>query len=345
MTLKIAVSGINATDNPGPGLAVARSLKESDHNIQIIGLSYDLHDPGNYLDFVIDHSFILPYPNKGWESMKNKLLQIQQQVGLDAIIPNLDAELPLFIKYQNELKNLGIHTFLPSEAQFQLRTKEHLDQLADDLDILHPPTKTVTSIQQLQDALLEFNPPVMVKGNYYKAYIARNEPEAIHHFTKISEEWGFPILVQKLVSGDELNVVGVGDGEGNNLGLVAIKKLATTHLGKIWNGVTINASPLLQAAERFIQQTRWRGPFELECIVNDNKVYLIEINPRFPAWTYFATGVGINLPERVMNRSLGRACETTTDYPAGKLFVRYTYEHICDINQLSSLATTGARHG
>lgn len=63
--LKIAVSGINATDNPGPGTPVAKSLQKAEFDCQVIGLSYDVGDPGNYLEGYIDRSYILPYPSKG----------------------------------------------------------------------------------------------------------------------------------------------------------------------------------------------------------------------------------------------------------------------------------------
>ena len=48
------------------------------------------------------------------------------------------------------------------------------------------------------------------------------------------------------------------------------------------------------------RQSQWRGPFELECMAGDDHVHLIEINPRFPAWVYLATGVGLNLPSRLL---------------------------------------------
>ena len=43
--MKIAVSGLNNTDNPAPGIPVAKSL-QGKH--KIIGLSYDANEPGNY---------------------------------------------------------------------------------------------------------------------------------------------------------------------------------------------------------------------------------------------------------------------------------------------------------
>ena len=339
--LNIALSGINDTDNPGPGVGVARSLKEANPSTKTIGLSYDIQDPGNYMGFVINKSFILPYPNKGWDAIFSHLLKIKQKVGLDLVIPNLDAELPLYIKHQETLAEQGIKTFLPTQKQFDLRAKEHLKPLSQSLDILYPETFKTTNVDELTEALKKVDFPAVVKGNYYKAYIVYNISEAIHRFTEIANEWGYPVLVQEMVSGDELNVVGVGDGEGGTLGLVAAKKMTTTAMGKFWNGVSINHEALMEVAEKFVKQTSWRGPFELECMVNGNDIYMIEINPRFPAWVYFATGLGINLPQRLVDFTMGKEVNRKSEYTAGKMMIRYTYETIADVSQLSYLATQG----
>ncbi|MCF6201058.1 MAG: carboxylate--amine ligase, partial [Hydrogenimonas sp.] len=243
----IAVSGINDTDNPGPGIGVARSLKEFDPSIKTVGLSYDVQDPGNYMDFVIDKSYLLTYPSKGWEPIYSRLLHIKTTYGLDAVIPTLDAELPQYIKYQEDLAKAGIKTFLPSLEQFELRSKENLKEVSETIGIVYPKTEKVFNVDQLTQAVKEIGTPCIVKGNYYKAYRARSIPEAIYYFLEISREWGFPILVQEVVKGEEMNVIGAGDGEGGLLGLVAIKKMTTTALGKIWNGVTIRHESLLRA--------------------------------------------------------------------------------------------------
>src|SRR4051812_19777884 len=104
--LKIGISGINATDNPGPGVAAARSLKESDPEISLYGLSYDVHDPGNYLTELFTNSFLMPFPSKGWVPYMTALREIQSKCGLNAFIPCLDAELPLLIRNQNELDQM-----------------------------------------------------------------------------------------------------------------------------------------------------------------------------------------------------------------------------------------------
>ena len=341
----IGVTGINAIDNPGPGTGVARSLREdTSFPMQIVGLAYDALEPGLYMDWLFDRRYIMPYPSADPEVIIDRLLQIKKQFGLDCIIPNFDVELPLYIRCSQTLQNLGIHTYLPTKAQFAFRNKANLVEAAKNWGVSTPQTITVTSLSELQEAISDIGFPLMIKGPYYKAYRVSSREEAIQRFHQLAAEWGYPIILQEIVSGVELNLVGVGNGEGNHFGMVAIKKMSVTDLGKIWSGVTIHHPGLMKAAEAFLQHTRWKGAFELECIAaDDGTIYLIEINPRFPAWTYFATGVGINLPSRLVQAALGLDLPDLEAYSPGKLFMRYTYEIVTDATPLQALVTLGER--
>ncbi len=338
----VGISALNAGDNPGPGVGVARSLKEcSDLDVQVIGLAYDAMEPGIYLDWLVDRTYILPYPSKGSDEFLGRLQYIRESSGLDWIVPNLDAELPLYIKYQDELKAMGIRTFLPTMTQFKLRGKDRLAEMAESLSIEIPQTMVVGSQADLAAAVEQIGAPVMVKGAFYEAYCAHTMAEAAGYYHKIVAKWGYPVIVQGLVRGDELNLIGVGDGKGGSLGMVCIKKTSVTSLGKVWSAVTVKNQRMLEAAERFLEKSQWRGPFELECIVNRDAVNLIEINPRFPAWLYFATGVGINLPARLLKHAMQMPHEVDSEYPSGKLFMRYTNELVTDMDLFRSIMTQG----
>ncbi len=340
--LVVAVSGINAVDNPGPGLGVVRSLKEApDMHVKAIGLAYDAMEPGIYLDWLVDKSFIMPYPSSAEEDYLARLFYIQDVTGLEVVVPTLDAELPIFIKGAENLAQRGLKTFLPTWEQFEMRSKQRLLDLAPKLGLAIPPTEQVSSYQDLIKALDRIGFPAMIKGLFYKAYRVHTFAEAEGAFHKIVEEWGYPVLVQKVVQGEEVNVVGVGDGEGGSLGMMAIKKLWITSLGKIWTGVTIKNEALLQATEKFLAEFGWRGAFELECIASEDRIYLIEINPRFPAWIYFATGAGINLPARLVQAALGQPVDRNSDYEPGRLYIRYTYDLVTDMETFQHVVTRG----
>ncbi len=334
--MKVAVSGLNNTDNPAPGIPVIKSIAEKNTTI---GLSYDPNEPGNFMG-MCDKTYLMPYPSLGFDELKDRLEYIQKNEGLDAIIPNLDAELPLYIKYQDEIEAMGIKLCLPSLENFELRNKNKLDSLSKKLEMTYPKTYEISTVKELQEITQSSHFPLMVKGNYYKAYMAHNLDSAIDYFYKISNEWGFPVLIQEVVSGEELNLVGVGDGKGELKGAVTIKKLTTTDIGKIWTGVTIKNDKMMKIAQDFVKQTGWKGPFELECIVNMGNVYMIEINPRFPAWVYFATEIGVNLPQMVVDIMEEKEFEPQLDYPHNKMYVRYTGEFVTDFTDYMKLLST-----
>lgn len=333
----IGISGINATDNPGPGVPVAKCLRAAGRTEKLIGIGYEPHDPGHYLRQYLDDSALMTFPGQGWEAYRTRLYSLRDRFGLGAIIPCLDAELPLFIRFQDELAREGLRTFLPTEAQFKLRNKEHLAALAPKIGARHPRTHVVHSIAELDAAWRVCAKPAFIKGPYYKAYRVHTWEDAAYHLGELVNEWGWPILLQEAVTGEELNVVGVGDGHGGHFGLVAIKKLTTTHLGKIWSGVTIVHDALMRVCEAFIRTTGWRGPFELECIANGDDIVLIEINPRFPAWVGFSAGVGVNLPERLVRHLHGESVARDSDYAAGRLFMRYTDEVVTDLSHFQKI--------
>jgi len=340
--LKVGVSGINAVDNPGPGVGVAKSLKEWNRDISIVGLAYDAMEPGVYMKWLIEKSYLMPYPSQGADAFIDRLLYIKSSYGLDAVIPTLDAELPIYIEYADRLKELGIANFLPTKEQFRLRSKERLKEVADRIGVKAPRTFTVVDYKGLQEALSEVGYPAMVKGLFYKAYKVYNYQEAVEKFNLIVAEWGYPVLVQQVVSGEELNLVGVGDGEGGHFGFLNIKKLWITQLGKIWTGVTIKNPKMLEAAENFVKEFKWRGAFELECIYTpEGDIYLIEINPRFPAWVYFSTGAGINLPARLLQAALGEEPSRDWNYEVGKLYVRFTDDFVTDMGLFQKISTHG----
>ena len=66
---------------------------------------------------------------------------------------------------------------------------------------------------------------------------------------------------------------------------------------------------LTTALERaFVAATAWTGGGEIELIRDaTGRLWLMEINPRFPAWIFGATLAGVNLPALLVAAELGVA--------------------------------------
>ncbi|THB65664.1 MAG: ATP-grasp domain-containing protein [Gammaproteobacteria bacterium] len=346
----IAITGMNAKpDNPGPGMAVARCIKESaELKAKIIGLSYDVLDPGMYRSEYADASYLIPYPSSGEDALCSRLEQISALEKIDILIPCLDAELKTIARIKPRLEALGIKVLSPNEEQIDLRAKDNLPRLAQMAGIKTPAVTKITSADFFHTCHKHgWGFPMVVKGVFYDAYIAHSPAEAVGAFHKIALEWGYPILVQEFISGEEVNLTALGDGKGNMLGAVMMKKRAITDKGKAWAGISIADKRLENAASKIVEASNWQGALEVEVMVDkNNNYYLIEINPRFPAWIYLSRGVGRNLPELLVNLVLNEEYEdkTTTnysDYKSGVLFIRYAEELILDLEKFESMIMHG----
>jgi carbamoyl-phosphate synthase large subunit len=339
----VAVTGLNNTDNPGPGVPVIRGIRDSvKFDVRIIGLAYENLEPGIYMKNIVDKVYQIPYPSTGSDALMNRLAYIHRIENINVLIPNFDAELYTFMKSADQLKKMGIHTYLPTIKQFEERHKEVLPEFGKKYGFSIPFSKAISGAIDVNNLHFEFDYPLLVKGKYYDAYLAYNASQVIEHFNKISAKWGVPIIIQEFIRGTEVNVVALGDGKGNTIGAVPMRKQFITDKGKAWSGITITDENLLNMTKDLIKKTKWRGGMELEIIkTNNNKYYIIEINPRIPAWVYLAVAAGQNIPEALVELALGHVVNPFKTYEPGKMFIRYSYDLIGDISQFEKLSITG----
>jgi carbamoyl-phosphate synthase large subunit len=341
--LTVAVTGLNATDNPGPGVGVLRSLRAAeDARYRLVGLAYDALDPGVYAPELAEAVFLIPYPSQGIDAFLARMADIQSRVPLDVVIPTLDAELPSFIEAQARLRELGIRCLLPTREQLDGRAKTRLAELGRKAGLRVPREKILASPAALDHALADLPYPFFVKGPFYGATLARTPAQALAAYHHALATWGPPIVAQEFVEGEEYNVIALGDGQGGLVGAVPMKKMLLTDKGKGWAGITIKDPALVDLANRFMDATHWAGGCEIEVIRDRQGIHhVIEINPRFPAWVHLATAAGLNLPHRLAQLALGQRVLPQTDYRVGTMFVRIALDQIVAFSDFQQFVTLG----
>ncbi len=342
-TIVIAVTGLNAIDSPGPGVAVIRAIRDGyDQPVRIIGLAYESLEPGIYMNDMCDKTYQISYPAAGSEVLYNAIKYIHDQEQIDVIIPNFDAELYNFISIAPRLKALGIHSFLPSFEMFDARDKLNLFAFGQQHNFLVPKDKVIYTVNELYSIGEEFGYPLVVKGKYYDAVVAYTLEQAQKAFYKISAKWGLPIIVQQFINGTEVNIAALGDGEGNATSIIPMRKLYITDKGKAWAGITLEDDALIDLAKHFVAVTKWRGGLEIEIMKTaTDELYIMEINPRFPAWIYLSAGAGQNQPAALVKMALGEKVEPFTTYDVGKLFIRYSWDLIVDVSRFQQFSAFG----
>ena len=113
--------------------------------------------------------------------------------------------------------------------------------------------------------------------------------------------------------------------------------------GKGYGGVTIHDPELSGQCERLIRHLKWAGPFELEFLreASTGDFYLLEMNPRFPAWADVPALLGLNMAELVVRQAEGEAVAPLGGCPAGQFFLRHNVDLIGSVHDLGQLMSMG----
>jgi carbamoyl-phosphate synthase large subunit len=340
----VAITGLNAADNPSPGLTVARSLLALPQRPRLIGLTHEVLATGAYVDETWDEVRMLPFPSREEGGYAEALIEQCRAAGADCLIPTLDIELPIVSRLQERLAAAGIATLVPPPEALAAAAKPKLPALAEHGFRL-PSTTSVAGHGDVARAVEELGTPCVFKGPMADAKIVRTEEEARVAAGRLAATWGFPLIAQSFVEGEELGIAAVADRRHRIVGCVAVRKEIRSPNGNTWGGSSVVDRVLWSLAERFAEALQWVGPFELEVIRHPRRgPHLLEANPRFPAWVYLSAGAGANLPEAAVRLARGERVPTLSTR-AGAFYVRMAWDAISSVDRMASLAVEGKVSG
>lgn len=340
----LAVTGLISMDNPSPGLAIVKCLKDSGQfQGRCIGLAFDVLSTGIFAQGLLDEVYLIPPPAEGENPLLERLKEIVRKTCIDVIIPTLDAEMVIYARAKEKLRALGIRLHIPEERQIKVRSKIALPEFAQKHGFNIPKTVTLNSKGQLPTAIDDLGLPLVLKGPFLGCHIANTPEEAEVYFDRLVNSWGFPLLAQKHIVGEEYNIAALTDGERELIGAVMMKKIGITGKGKAWAGVTVIDQDFLNLGKKILAKLEWVGPIELEFIkgASSRKFYLVEVNSRFPSWIYLAARAGQNLPLAAFQLAMGRPTKTMPPYQTGVVFYRSTQEYIASFDLLKKITIHG----
>lgn len=338
----IAVTGLGRGESPQPGSAIIRSLRRRWPQLRIAGLAYDALESGIYAEDRPEVSFTMPYPSCGGRILLTRIDEIRSEFPFTVFIPTLDAELEPLLSIRDALEERGVKTLLPDNKALRARRKQDLPRLAQQAGVAVPLTMVAYDAAEARRCTSLLGGAAMVKGALYEATRAHSPEAAEYQAAHLLAEWGCPVLVQEIVEGIELDVLAVGDGRGGALGSCPIRKLVVSSMGKGYAGMTIVDEPLAEAVVALIGVLKWRGPVEFEFMRGlDGRYYLIEINPRFPAWADFPSALDCNLAAAALEQLLEWPIRPLPQLPAGKVFIRHSHDVVCDAEDFHVMAAEG----
>ena len=119
---------------------------------------------------------------------------------------------------------------LPRRQQLRRRDKDRLPALAAAAGVATPPVQCLGDERFFDHCGADgWDYPLVVKGACYDAYVVHSAQEARQRYRQMVANWGYPVLVQKFVHGDEINLTALGDGSGTMIGEVMMRIAPAGH--------------------------------------------------------------------------------------------------------------------
>jgi diaminopimelate decarboxylase len=291
--MKICISGLYSGTNPQPGVGIARSLRTAYPGATLVGVEYSNRCSGIHwhdLDDVWlqppwEHIDLDRYANRNRELLDEGTLWISgvdlEIMWLASVFPDGHANLltpPACALKKISKPAVEAHRGLPVKIPEFISTEE--------------------SDWDLHAFCREHGWKVWLKGPYYEA-VRTSSWDAFERVRAIlSDAWSTErLFLQTHVTGYEESVCFCAY-RGELIDAVYMRKRELTEEGKTWAGEVVSVpDQILSPLRKIVRELRWTGGAELEMVRDAaGQLWLLECNPRFPAWIHGGTITGRNLP-------------------------------------------------
>jgi len=319
--MKIYVSGLYSGGNPQPGVGIVRSLRQAYTTAEIVGVEYSNRVSGIHYGELDDVWLQRPWDELNLDIYGECVKEALDAGGLWISGSDLEA-MWLAALFPEGHRNL----LAPPMAGIRRITKPAVEA-ANGLPVKIPTfISTDQSDWDLHAFCREHDWRVWLKGPYYDA--ARTPSWDVFQAARaaLSKVWSTQRLyLQAHVSGYEESVM-LSAYKGEMLGAVSMRKRDITPEGKTWAGdISEVPDDFMKPLRAMVKELGWTGGGELEMVRDaGGQAWLLEMNPRFPAWVHGATIAGQNLPGLLVQAASGVRAQPAPDQ--GQEFTRIVLE-------------------
>jgi diaminopimelate decarboxylase len=306
--MKIYVTGLYCGGNPQPGVGIVRSLRVAFPDATLIGVEYSNRVSGIHFDQLDDLWIQRPWDELDLAQWGERVREALDAGGLWISGSDLEA-MWLADLFPDGHPNL----LTPPAAGLRRITKPAVEGVRG-LPLGIPDYLSTEHSDWELHAFCRANDwRVWLKGPYYDASRTPTWDAFTSIRAALQKVWSTErLFLQKHVSGYEESIM-LSAYQGELLGAVGMKKRDVTPEGKTWAGEIAEVPAEFMAPLReMVRQLGWTGGGELEMVRDPaDRLWLLEMNPRFPAWVHGATIAGHNLPALLVEAASGRKARPT----------------------------------
>ncbi|WP_304158864.1 carbamoyl-phosphate synthase large subunit [Fusobacterium ulcerans] len=232
------------------------------------------------------------------------------------------------IKLANDLSDRGIKVIGTSADKIdEAEDRERFEEMMEELDIKRPKGRAVWDVAHGIEIANEINYPVLVRPSYVLGgqgmEICHDEYNLVKYLeASFDRDPSNPVLIDKYLNGIELEVDAVCDGEEVLIpGVMEHLERAGIHSG---DSITIypqqnlyegTEDKILEITYKIAKALEVKGMMNIQFIAYENKLYVIEVNPRSSRTVPYISKVsGVPVIEIATRVALG---EKLKDMPYG----------------------------
>jgi diaminopimelate decarboxylase len=300
--MRIYVSGLYCGGNPQPGVGIVRSLRQGFPNAALIGVEYSNRVAGIHWEELDDLWIQRPWDELDLDLYAGRVREVLDGGGLWISGSDLEA------MWLASIFPDGHPNLLAPPTDALKRIAKPAVEAHQGLPVKIPTfVSSDLSDWELHRFCREHNWRVWLKGPYYDAARVPGWDSFVASRAALTKVWSTErLFLQAHVSGYEESVM-LAAYRGELLGCVRMRKRDITPEGKTWAGDISEVDPEFEKALRpMVKALNWTGGGELEMVRDaDGQLWLLEMNPRFPAWVHGATIAGHNLPALLVQGATG----------------------------------------
>ncbi len=283
-----------------------------------------------------DRAILVPsiYDDNYIEALKKVIIEHD----ITALVSLNDLELPILSKHKEELETTGAKIIVSSEQVIDITfDKVKTFNFFKGIGLNTP--KTYTTLEHAFTAinLGNLNYPLVVKPRWGSASIGIDFPESteelklafrLQHIklkksilnAASQQDIDNAILIQEKLDGREFGMDIVNDFDGNYFGTFVREKL-NMRSGETDKAISIIDKRFDTIGKKIAEHIKHIGSMDCDVFIADNKLYVLELNPRFGGGYPFSHEAGINTVAIYIEWLKGNTnVDQFNNYIAGKQF-------------------------
>jgi len=285
----ILITSIGSTT----GISVVKGLKkQNEFSILLVGTDineYKLTAGSSWCD--IFHKVPLAIE----EDYIPVLLDICLKEKVDVLIPIHDSELVNLSDNTDPFKKIGVNVILSEHETVQLcNDKYETYKFLNYHRIPTPETRLADEIKQ--NEYLRF--PAFVKP---RKGLSSTDSFRVNSYQELTlaREKVKNLVVQEYLEGDEFTCDVIADFEGKVFSVVPRRRIEIKS-GISYKGETCINEDLTNMSCKIVELLNLKGPSNIQYIISGNKIFCIEINPRFSGSLPLTIAAGVNGPHWII---------------------------------------------